>query len=199
VRKCRHCRTEIPPKAKSDHWQRAGFCNLDHMAAHGLQKAQEQRKRKADREAEESRKRLRERKAALKTRSQWAREAQKEFNAYIRERDRALPCISCGRHHQGQWHAGHYRSVGAAPELRFNTLNVHKQCAPCNVHLSSNAVNYRIGLVDRVGIDAVLALESEAGPKRFSIDYLRRMKSVFGRRARHQRRINERKGDSESW
>ena len=39
--------------------------------------------------------------------------AQDAINAYIRARDRDLPCISCNRHHTGKYDAGHYRSVGA--------------------------------------------------------------------------------------
>jgi len=44
-------------------------------------------------------------KEKLKTRKDWLREAQAAFNSYIRERDRGLPCISCGRHHTGAYDA----------------------------------------------------------------------------------------------
>ena len=76
----------------------------------------------------------------LKSKAQWAREAQTAFNAFIRARDADLPCISCGRHHTGQYHAGHFLSVGACPELRFCESNVHKQCSACNNYLSGNIV-----------------------------------------------------------
>ena len=101
----------------------------------------------------------REIKKKLKTKSDLANEAQQAFNAFIRERDRLEPCISCGRYHQGQYHAGHYRSVGAAPELRFNEFNVHKQCMPCNTHKSGNAIEYRINLIKKIGVDKVESLE----------------------------------------
>ena len=90
-------------------------------------------------------------KERIKTRSEFAREAQNAFNAYIRERDKTLPCISCGRHHQGQYHAGHYQTVGSHPELRFSELNVHKQCSVCNNHKSGNIVEYRINLIKKIG------------------------------------------------
>ena len=109
--------------------------------------------KKAERES------VRARKEAIKSKADWAREAQTAFNAWIRARDEGLPCISCGRHHQGQWHAGHYLSTGARPELRYTESNVHRQCAPCNTHLSGNAVLYRIGLINRIGADAVEWLE----------------------------------------
>ena len=95
----------------------------------------------------------------LKTRSAWAKEAQTAFNAYIRGRDSALPCISCGRHHTGQIHAGHYLSTGARPELRFNEDNCHAQCQPCNTHLHGNLVLYRVELIRRIGLEAVERLE----------------------------------------
>jgi len=78
------------------------------------------------------RKEKREGKQKLKTRSEWLNDLQKVFNAYIRERDKEQPCISCQTQNKVQYDAGHYRSVGAHPELRFNENNVHKQCRKCN-------------------------------------------------------------------
>ena len=122
--------------------------------------------KKAERES------VRARKEAIKSKADWAREAQTAFNAWIRARDEGLPCISCGRHHQGQWHAGHYLSTGARPELRYTESNVHRQCAPCNTHLSGNAVLYRIGLINRIGSDAVEWLEGPHElPKWTAADY----------------------------
>lgn len=43
------------------------------------------------------RKEIRARKAAIKPRSAWLKDAQAAFNAYIRERDKARPCICCGQ------------------------------------------------------------------------------------------------------
>ncbi|MCX2960319.1 recombination protein NinG [Rodentibacter caecimuris] len=114
---------------------------------------------------------LKERKARLKSRSEWLKEAQSVFNKFIRLRDKNEPCISCGRYHQGQWHAGHYRSVGAAPELRFCELNVHKQCQPCNNHKSGNVIEYRINLVKKIGVDKVEWLErQDHDPKKYTIE-----------------------------
>lgn len=183
-RKCRHCRKEIPAKAKSDRWQAAGFCGVDCMAAHGLEKARQQRERKAEREAKAKRANIRKRKEALKTKGDWAREAQREFNRWVRLRDKDLPCISCGRHHQGQYHAGHYRTVGANPELRFEPLNCHKQCAPCNNHKSGNIVEYRINLVQRIGRDAIEWLEGPHDPKRYTVEQLQEIKRKYAKMAR---------------
>ena len=108
----------------------------------------------------ELRKHLKESKERLKTKGQLAKEAQAAFNKYVRLRDKDLPCISCGRHHQGQYHAGHYRSVGSSPHLRFNLWNVHKQCSVCNNHLSGNLINYRMNLIKKIGLDKFDLIES---------------------------------------
>lgn len=98
-------------------------------------------------------------KIALKTRSDWVKDAQVAFNQWIRVRDANEPCISCKRFHSGQYHAGHYLSVGAHPELRFEPLNVWKQCQPCNTHLSGNLINYRKNLIEKIGLEKVEWLE----------------------------------------
>lgn len=123
-------------------------------------------------------------KKRIKSRADWLREAQAAVNKYVRLRDEGKPCISCGRHHQGQWHAGHYRSVGACPELRFEPLNIHRQCAPCNNHLSGNIINYRIGLIERVGAPAVEWLEGKHEQKHYSIEEIQEIKTRYARMAR---------------
>lgn len=116
-------------------------------------------------------KKQRERKAKLKSRSEWIKEAQSVFNKFIRLRDKDQPCISCGRYHQGKYDAGHYRSVGACPELRFCEINCFRQCVPCNQHKSGNIIEYRINLVKRIGADKVAWLErQDHEPKKYTIE-----------------------------
>lgn len=134
--------------------------------------------------AKESRKTTREAKERIKSRADHLREAQAAFNRFIRLRDHDKPCISCGRHHQGQYHAGHYRSVGACPELRFDELNVHKQCAPCNDHLSGNIVAYRFGLLERIGIDRVEWLEGKHEAKKYTVDEIKAIKVEYTLKAK---------------
>lgn len=117
---------------------------------------------------------------SLKTARDWMKEAQAAVNAYVRARDEGKPCISCGRHHQGQWHAGHYRSAGSAPHLRLDAdRNIHRQCAPCNTHLSGNLINYRIGLIARIGLQAVEELEADQTPRKYSIEDLKAIKATY--------------------
>jgi hypothetical protein len=141
-------------------------------------------KHTANLKAKRERKEAKERKTKLKTRRDWLREAQAAFNRYIRTRDMGKPCISCGRHHQGQIHAGHYLSVGARPELRFNENNVHAQCAPCNNHLSGNIVLYRKGLIAKIGFELVEWLEGHHEPKHYTIDDLKQIKADYTRMAK---------------
>lgn len=123
----------------------------------------------------------------LKSRAQWAKEAQASFNAWVRVRDADLPCISCGRHHTGQYHAGHYLSRGARPELAFDERNCHKQCAPCNTHLSGNAVLYRVALIGKIGTASVEWLEGPHEPKKYTIEQYKAIKAEYARRARELR------------
>lgn len=124
------------------------------------------------------------RKEKLKTRADHLREAQAVFNEWIRLRDAALPCVSCGRHHQGKYDAGHYRTVGGNPALRFEPLNCHKQCVPCNRHKSGDIVNYRINLVQRIGRDNVEWLEGPHEAKRYTIEDLKAMKADYRAKTR---------------
>ena len=142
-------------------------------------------------EATKQRKADRDRKEKIKTRSELAREAQQAFNTWIRLRDAGRPCISCGRHHQGQMHAGHYLSVGARPELRYEPLNVWLQCAPCNTYLSGNAVLFRQALVREIGQDKVDWLEGPHPAKKYTADELRAIKTEYAAKARELKREAE--------
>jgi len=144
--------------------------------------ANQERVRKAI--AEIGRKELRAAKEKVKARSQYMKETQTAFNAWIRQRDLGLPCVSCGRHHNGQWHAGHYRTVGGNPELRFEPLNVWRQCAPCNNHKSGDIVNYRIELVKRIGADRVEWLEGPHEAKKYTIEELKAMTAEYRAKTR---------------
>jgi len=144
--------------------------------------AERKRQKQAQQDAAMQRRATRQRLERIKTRAQWLKEAQTAFNAFIRARDAARPCVSCGRHHNGQYHAGHYLSVGSSPALRFEEINVWKQCAPCNNHLSGNAVLYRRALVELIGVDKVEWLEGPHEPKKYTIDDLKAIKAEYIRK-----------------
>lgn len=169
-KKCANCKESFQPSRSFQSWCSPECAVVIARTKQAKQKAQEATKERA---------RHAKAKEAVKTRAQHLKEAQAAFNAVIRERDKGLPCISCSRHHSGQFHAGHYRSVGSSPELRFEPLNVHKQCAPCNNHKSGNVVEYRISLVKRIGLDKVEWLEGPHEPKRYTIEDVKALKAQF--------------------
>jgi hypothetical protein len=156
--------------------------------------------KKAEQEARTERKKMREAKERLKTRREWIAEAQVAVNRVVRFRDLLAGhgCISCGAHPQqrygGAVDAGHYRSVGSAPHLRFYLPNIRAQCKKCNRELGGSHTNYRIGLIDRIGIERVEQIEAMQGNGKWSIDYLRRLKQVMNRKAKRlERRITKEK------
>ena len=138
------------------------------------------RKAIADRERRETKKR----KEKLKSRGDYLREAQIAFNAYIRARDQMAghACISSGKPLDwsgNQTDAGHYRSTGAAPHLRFDERNCHAQSKQDNRFLSGNAVDYRIGLIARIGLEAVEALEADQSVRKYTIDDLKAITAEY--------------------
>lgn len=173
LKRCKACKSQFIPNRVMQAVC-SPFCAIQ-LAAMNRQKMQ--------------RKEIRDAKEKLKRRADWIREAQQAVNAWVRERDKDLPCISCGRHHQGQYHAGHYLSTGARPGLRFDAdRNIHKQCQPCNVHLSGNLINYRLGLIAKIGLQAVEELEADQSISKPSIDDLRSIRDSYRAKLRELKR-----------
>lgn len=186
MKRCRTCRREFTPTHSALQACCSPSCAIAHARAGGEKRQSLAMKRCAAAEK-------RERRVALKTRKDWLREAQAVFNAMIRERDYFKPCISCGvrgltTQNGGGFDAGHFRSVGAAPELRFEPSNVHKQCKACNSGVirrngrvlvahdweryKSIHAQYRVNLIERIGLAQVEWLEGEHEPLHPSSDWL---------------------------
>ena len=120
------------------------------------------------------------RREKAKTTGQRKAEAQAAINKWIvHGRDKDQPCISCGRYHQGMYHAGHYRSRGSAPHLALDARNLHKQCAPCNLHLHGNLIEYRKGLIARHGEGFVMELEADQEPRHLSPDDIDAIRDTY--------------------
>lgn len=171
--RCLHCR-EYPGDESMIKTPVGRFCN----ASHALEYARKKREKAAEKQRKADRKVLKAKVDGSDRRKQ-LKDAQAAFNAFIRLRDKDMPCISCGRTHKGQIHAGHYRSVGAAPHLRFNQFNVWRQCAPCNTYLSGNLIEYRIRLVRRIGVEKLEWLEAQNEPLRLSLDDIKAIKVYY--------------------
>lgn len=168
-KKCRVCKAAFTPTRS---------LQVCCSPACAIKKAQTDRGKKEKKE-------LREAKIKAKTRGQWLKEAQAAYNRWIRYRDDNLPCVSCGRHHEGQFHAGHYMPTSTRPALRFNELNVHKQCSVCNNHKHGNLVLYRIELIKRIGLESVEWLESNHTAKHYSIQELIDIKDHYNKQAKN--------------
>ena len=143
--------------------------------------------------AQAGRRDIKVRKEALKSRGDHIREAQQAFNEYIRTRDQAAGhlCISSGKPLDWSGNAvdaGHYRSVGSAPHLRFDERNCHAQSKQDNRFLSGNAVDYRIGLIARIGQEAVDALESDQSVRKYTVDEIKAIKATYRAKTRELKR-----------
>lgn len=121
---------------------------------------------------------------ALKTLPTLAKECEREMNRYVRLRDWHLGCISCGKTFNpdqigGSCDAGHYRSKGSAKHLRFDERNLHGQCKHCNDYLAGNPVGYRMGLIERHGLEMVEALEADQAPRKYTRQELREKRDFY--------------------
>lgn len=177
--RCPHC------KGKMEQGVRIHPECIDGYAEAQAAKAERAEAKKARAAAKVERAETRRRKEAIKTLPKLKKEAEREFNAFIRARDSHLPCISCGAPppdlsglHAGR-DAGHYRSVGSAPHLRYHEDNVHAQCVHCNQHGAGRAVEYRIGLIARIGEARVVALETNNTVRKWTHDELRAIRDTY--------------------
>lgn len=127
------------------------------------------------------------------------REAQSAFNSWVRARDAGKPCICCGRLpasdaggvRSHNVDAGHYRSIGSASHLRFDERNVHSQLVLCNRWGAGRAVDYRIGLIARIGLAAVEALEANNTPHKWERDELRQIAAEYRAKLKALKANNE--------
>ena len=159
-------------------------CACSPLCAHEIARAKREQAETKARQA--ARKLDRAAREALKTIPQLKKEAQHEFNRFIRARDRAagFACICCGRPLEwdrigGAVDAGHYRSTGSADHLRFDEDNCHAQRSDCNRYGAGRAVDYRIGAVGRLGLQRIETLEAMNTTTKWTRDGLRAIKALY--------------------
>jgi predicted nucleic acid-binding Zn ribbon protein len=124
------------------------------------------------------------RREALKSLGEWTRDAQTALNAYIRFRDRHQSCICCGKPFEpskpgGSVDAGHYLSIGSAVHLRFDERNVHAQRKNCNRPGGTTRAAFRAGMIARIGLEAVEALEADQTVKQYRADDLKGIRDFY--------------------
>ena len=171
-RTCKICKTKFEPTYTTVQMCCTPKCAIEYT------------KRLKDKAWKKEKKQLKE---SLKTTSDYLKELQVVFNQWVRLRDKGNVCISCQKPAKKE-NAGHYRSAGSSPQLRFEPLNVHLQCEYCNTYLHSNAINYRINLIKKIGLDKVEWLEQEHEPKHYSTPELVLMKQEYKEKIRQLKR-----------
>lgn len=180
-RKCKACGDSFRPFRSIQTW-----CSPEC----GVKLAAKLVAKKEAKAAAEDKRKTRAQLEALKTIPQLKKEAQREFNRFIRARDRraGVACICCGQPLEwdrvgGRVDAGHWRSTGAADHLRFDERNCHAQRSDCNRYGAGRAVEYRAGLIERLGIGVVEALEANNEVVRWTREGLREIRDTYRHKA----------------
>lgn len=191
-KKCPICSTEYIPRSSLQKVCHNYKCAI----AYNKKRDEENAARNKRKQERLQKSELKQRKDRLKTASQWNKEAQAAVNKFIYWRDYGRPCIACGRPlnygvRGGAVDSSHYRSRGAAPWLRFNVFNNHSGCVRCNRELSGNLIPYRLNLIEKIGLQRVERIEHDNTVRKFSIEYLKRVKAIFTRRARHYEKLRK--------
>ena len=143
-RKCKYCLERYTPKYSTTEPCPKYECRLKHLEANT---AKINRANKAIARNE------------IKSYAQRLGEAKKVFQKWIRLRDKDKPCISCGTISSTVWDGGHFKKAELYSGVIFNEHNVNIQCGKCNRFLGGNELNYRTGLIAKIGEQAVLNLE----------------------------------------
>lgn len=164
MKKCKSCGNKFEPKYSTAQPVCSFECALDYN------------KKEKVKEWKSKKKKIKE---SLKTLSDYKKELQVLVNRFIRLRDKYKQCISCSKPLKNKFDAGHYRSQGGNPEIRFNELNIHGQCVYCNQHLHGSLINYRINLIKRIGLDKVEWLEGKHEPSKLSIEEIKELKILY--------------------
>lgn len=168
-RKCKVCGEKFTPQYDNIRW-----CCPEHGAQFAMQELERKREKQQREKDKTERAAWQERKAAVKPLSHWINMTQRAVNDWRREMLLAAGhgCISCGTKTAFAWHAGHYRTTAAAPQIRFTDDNIWLQCHACNVHKSGNIEAYRVALVELIGEERVTALECNNETHRYTREEL---------------------------
>ncbi|QHE96844.1 recombination protein NinG [Pseudomonas cannabina pv. alisalensis] len=190
AKKCAHCAEPFQPSRPMQ--KVCGPACAIAMPAENLPQA---RKALADIE----RKEIEARREALKSRSDHVKDAEKAVRDYRRTYELSIGsgCISCektqaeiqaaqGWKTGGCFDAGHFLGKGARPELRMVPENIWLQCKSCNAGSSKYArkgltvsQSFRAGLVERIGLEAVEALEADHEPRKHTIEELKAITAEY--------------------
>ncbi|VVP25339.1 hypothetical protein PS876_04050 [Pseudomonas fluorescens] len=154
--------------------------------------------------AQRDRREIKVRKEALKSRADHLKDAEKAVRDYRRTYELSIGsgCISCGESQEsilaaqgwktgGAFDAGHFLGKGARPELRLMPNNIWLQCKSCNAGSSKYARKgqtvsqaFREGLIARIGLEAVEALEADHTPRKETVEQLKAITAEYRTKTR---------------
>lgn len=154
--------------------------------------------------ADIERKDIKVRKEALKSRADHLKDAEKAVRDYRRTYELSIGsgCISCGESQEavlaaqgwkvgGAFDGGHFMGKGARPELRLEPTNIWLQCKACNsgsyMHARKDytvSQGFRAGLIARIGLDAVEALEADHTPRKETVEQLKAITAEYRAKTR---------------
>lgn len=147
-------------------------------------KAIQETERRRKEEAQQEKRHIKIRKLAVQPLSYFHKQAQSAFNEFIRTRDMGNSCISCGRNTGAKMNAGHYRTVGASKETRYDESNCHLQCEHCNSYLSGNIGEYKPRLIEKIGQAAFDRLMGPHELKKWTREELQELAKHYRHRTR---------------
>lgn len=211
--KCRHCKKRKPRESMLK-VPLGAFCDTYCASQYAIAKTTKEREKAERQRAREEKRQSKE----LKRQAYQVKQkrlgsnlshqidlTQQAFNAMIRELDKHLPCVSCDKP-AGQYNltAGHYQTVGAHPELRFDARNCHAQCSGCNSGVqrfakgdrASTRQKFTATLVERYGQAFVEEITGPHPPAKYSCDELKLMRAEFHA---ERRRLERGEGPSRDW
>ena len=180
--RCAQCKTPTTRRIGLTH-----LCDIECAVQYGQAKRDKLQRIEQRKAEQRSRSDLRKAKVAIRPIKWYADKAREACHEYVRFRDANEPCISCQRFHVGKWNAGHFRPSGVNAALRYDERNIHKQCEPCNSHLSGNLIEYRRNLIHKIGEAAVLELESNNEVYRWGQDELVNIRKHYQRKLKELR------------
>lgn len=109
---------------------------------------------------------------------------QQAFNSFIRALEQGQVCISCLK--PKPLTCGHFKTVAACPELRFDPRNAYGQCSQCNggqikyrPHDGTVIKRYTVNLANRMGSEMIVYLNSHHELKHYTCDDLKELRSIF--------------------
>ena len=168
---CKQCKNKKPADEMKV-INMSNFCDMNCAILYGIEASKKLKAKKEKFQKSVNAKKKRDfYQSDLKTRKEAAKKA---CHAYIRERDKGLPCICCGREIVGAVHAGHFLESGNNPVIRYDEDNIHAQSAYCNTYKGGDSDDYQGRLRIKIGNERVDALLRKKGGtvKRTAQDYI---------------------------